>query len=153
MANAVVGERGRAVPTERLHLTLAFLGHLQPPAVEQALTVADNIKAEAFEFHLDRLGYFYRPRILWLGAKAPPSVLMALAQDVRSGLVAAGLQLERRRFAPHVTLARRAPPPDKNLTIEPVLWPVQSFCLVESINRGSDLGYEVIRTWPLKSAA
>jgi len=101
---------GRAVPAENLHLTLAFLDD-QPDEVLEAL----HGKLQGLDFApvplvFDGLGSFggTAPRVLFAGVAANPA-LSALHGKVLSACRAAGLDLPRRRFRPHVTLARLPP--------------------------------------------
>lgn len=90
-----------------LHLTLAFLGGLDPrdlPAVAKRLrSVA--IGHRPFGTATGRLGAFHRTgsvRVLWHGVEDPGYALSALAGDLASVL---DMPLEE-PFRPHVTLAR-----------------------------------------------
>ncbi len=98
---------GRLMAPETFHLTLAFLDD-QPPAVLEA--VHDGLaalEAAPFELQLRGVDVFggARPRVLWAGAGATPP-LAALRERVRRAVLAAGVDLPRERFRPHVTLAR-----------------------------------------------
>jgi 2'-5' RNA ligase len=98
---------GRAVEPGQLHLTLAFLGERPDAEIEEAHLALEGVRAAPFELRL---------RGLELGGDGPPAALWArVAEDeplrtlrarVLSALHGAGLPLERRRFRPHVTLAR-----------------------------------------------
>jgi len=111
----------RLVRPEGLHVTLRFLGETPPEALPR---LRDGVAAEVaacapFTVRLDGLHVFpspRRPRVLALGL-FPPAPLEALAAAVERGVVAAALPPdrgvvaaalppERRRFRPHVTLAR-----------------------------------------------
>ncbi len=104
----------RWVPEENYHLTLRFVGEVpgwQAQEVDEALA---GIRAPAFDMTLRGVGIFEKAgRIasLWVGVeKSEP--LMFLQAKVETALQRIGLPPERKRFAPHVTLARtdRAPP-------------------------------------------
>ncbi len=104
----------RWVPEENYHLTLRFIGEVpgwQAQEVDEALA---GIRAPGFDLTLRGVGTFQRNgRIaaLWVGVeKAEP--LVFLQSKVETALQRIGLEPERRRFAPHVTLARteKAPP-------------------------------------------
>ncbi|MEX0302266.1 MAG: RNA 2',3'-cyclic phosphodiesterase [Leisingera sp.] len=98
---------GRQVPPENMHLTLAFLDD-QPEAVLQAL------HQELAEFAGPSLDLFFenleifggkQPRVLAAAVQKTPE-LSRLRDRVRSACQAAGIELARERFRPHVTLAR-----------------------------------------------
>ncbi|EPX86237.1 2'-5' RNA ligase [Rubellimicrobium thermophilum DSM 16684] len=99
---------GRAVDPDQLHLTLAFLGEQPLERLEAAHEALEEIALPAFELRLRGLGLFdehRRPATLWAGV-ADDGALRGLRARVLGALHAAGLSLERRRFRPHVTLAR-----------------------------------------------
>jgi 2'-5' RNA ligase len=101
---------GRAVDAEQLHLTLAFLGEQPVDRVEAAHEALEAVAAPAFDLRLTGLGVFdeRRPRVVWAGV-AEDGPLRGLRARVLSALRGAGLAVERRRFRPHVTLARLDP--------------------------------------------
>lgn len=143
------GIRGKRVATNRIHLTLAFLGNVDSATVEQLRAEVAAIRAEAFDLTLARIGYFPKARIAWLGMEEPPAALMGLAEQIRQ--VAAGLELQTptRRFRPHVTVARKAPhPPDRQLAT-PIAWPVRAFSLTESMQEQGEVVYQDLARWRL----
>jgi len=93
------------------HITLKFLGNLdpsrQPELIEAALPVAAN--AAPFEVDLNAApGGFpnlRQPRVLWAGVKASPP-MAALAGKIDEAMAALGYERERRVYHPHITLAR-----------------------------------------------
>lgn len=100
---------GRIVPPENLHLTLAFLDEQPPDLVEAAHEALEGLRLARFEVALRGLDLFdrARPDVLFLGVAANPA-LEAAQRSVMAALRGAGLDLPRRRFRPHVTLARFA---------------------------------------------
>ncbi len=98
----------RWVPEENYHLTLRFIGEVpgwQAQEVDEALA---GIRAPGFDLTLRGVGTFEkngRVSALWVGVeKTGP--LAFLQSKVETALQRIGLEPERRRFAPHVTLAR-----------------------------------------------
>lgn len=98
---------GHPLPPENLHLTLAFLGDQSEPALEELHFCLERLSAPGFDVEFGPLGSFGHP--------APSSVhaevrltpeLATLHRAVRGALHSAGLQTERRRFRPHITIAR-----------------------------------------------
>ena len=100
----------RWVHDEGLHMTLKFFGEVAPErleVIEEALRFA-AADAGTQSLHLGELGAFpsrTRPRILWVGVDAPPS--LELLQDrIERGCEAIGFPPEGAPFQPHVTLGR-----------------------------------------------
>jgi RNA 2',3'-cyclic 3'-phosphodiesterase len=98
---------------ESLHLTLKFLGDIDPSQVEvirQALT--DIVAARnAFSLEVEGCGAFpdaRSPRTLWVGLKTSPQhdPLLGLAAEMERALSLQGFPPEAKAFTPHLTLAR-----------------------------------------------
>ena len=90
------------------HLTLAFLGEVSPHQIEGLVDIATVVRPPPFRLELESVGVFPtrgRPRVLWAGVKKEPR-LVALQRMLRTELGKSGLSLEKRKFHPHVTLAR-----------------------------------------------
>jgi 2'-5' RNA ligase len=98
------------VVPERLHLTLHFLGEVEPEAAARlAERVAAPIDLPAFRVVFGGVGTFSargRPNVIWLGVRKGREPLIALHSIVGQRLKAVGCELEDRRFSPHLTLAR-----------------------------------------------
>jgi len=103
----------RWVPAENLHLTLVFLGWLQPDDVEpvrQALAAA-VASAEPFIARLGAVGRFPdrgKARVLWVGFAAAGDALADLASLAREAV--ADRVPDARPFRPHITVARAKQP-------------------------------------------
>ena len=98
----------RWVPEENYHVTLRFIGEVpgwQAQEVDDALAA---IRAPGFDLTLRGIGTFQkagRVSALWVGVERTEP-LVFLQSKVETALQRIGLEPERRRFAPHVTLAR-----------------------------------------------
>lgn len=101
---------GRFTKREAYHLTLAFIGELNPNDVSAAAAALDTACAGCAPAPLrsDGLGKFGRSHdaTLWLGI-APHPDLMRLAGRVREELAAHNVPFDAKPFKPHLTLARR----------------------------------------------
>lgn len=97
------GVRGSYVPMQNLHLTVAFIGEVdRPAAVKDALK---NVSFKPFRLSLEEMGNF--GDILWVGLKRNQG-LSALVKSVRDALDAAGIDYDRKKFTPHITVVRKA---------------------------------------------
>lgn len=97
---------GRRIDPDAMHLTLAFLGDVGRDALEDLNDGLAAMRVGTFEMRLRGLGTFGPgPRALWAGVETSPA-LSALRKKVLSVARGAGITVERRRFVPHVTLAR-----------------------------------------------
>ncbi|MGH7311484.1 MAG: RNA 2',3'-cyclic phosphodiesterase [Candidatus Rokuibacteriota bacterium] len=109
-----LGPRARGVAwvvPENLHLTLKFLGSVEPLRLEQ---VADALQATAaaaapFALAVRGLGAFpspARPRVIWAGIHTGGATMAALASRVDDALGPLDVPREERPFSAHVTLGR-----------------------------------------------
>lgn len=112
---AEIRSRGPAlawVKADNLHLTLRFLGALEPGILaraQEAMRVAAASVSASFTVELGGLGSFPArgaPRVVWAGVVAGGERLVALHAGLEAALEARGIPGEGRAFHPHVTLAR-----------------------------------------------
>ena len=101
--------RGRYTRPENLHLTLVFIG--ESDRIDDILEVMEDSADEAFnepvKLTLADAGAF-RGRngdLHWVGVENTPE-LRSLAKALSDGLREAGFEIEKRRFLPHITIAR-----------------------------------------------
>jgi 2'-5' RNA ligase len=137
---------GRRIEPADLHLTLAFLGNTPGDQLATVRQAAARLALEPFSLTLDRLGWWRRAGILWLGPTLWPAPLDALVNDLWGGLEHPGLQPEKRRFKPHITLARRCTRARAG-PIKPISWSVTDFVLVESVSVPAGVRYRILDRW------
>jgi 2'-5' RNA ligase len=106
LATGIPGARW--VPPENHHLTLRFIGEVpgyRADEIDQALA---GLKAPGFPLVLSGIGTFTkggRSISLWVGVERSPA-LEHLQTKIETALQRCGVEPERRKFQPHVTLAR-----------------------------------------------
>ena len=131
-----------------LHLTLHFLGTVEPERLDALRVLGEAVSIGRFRLVLDRVGHWPRPQVLWCAPASPPDELMALHRRLGEGLVGIGLPVERRPFRPHVTLARKVRSDPDIGPIQPVDWSVREYALVES-RPGEVPHYRPVYRWAL----
>lgn len=145
---------GRAAREGTIHLTLAFLGEIDAAKLSGIVEAARRVEAAAFDFVIDRLGYWRHNRLLWAGCAAAPESLTALAGRLRESLLDAGLAFDAApRFVPHLTLVRKAGVPGADIELpapEPLAWACSGFDLVESRPAAAGRDYAVLESFPLR---
>lgn len=103
------------VVPEKVHLTLAFLGHLDPtlvPALDAALEEA-TARLPPFELSYGGGGSFggrSRPRVLFVAVGGQVDGLAGLQSSVCEAATKLKIPLEDRAYHPHLTLARARHP-------------------------------------------
>lgn len=147
-----IRQHGRAVPSEKLHITLVFLGTVDIDAQHCLEETATGIGGTAFTLRLDTLGHWRRSQVYWLGPSQTSLALAQLVAALNRAARACGLSTESRPYKAHLTLARklRRPPPVAP-TPPPIEWRVDRFALVESRNEDGGTRYLPLRWWPLTS--
>ena len=153
------GVDARFEPAEKLHITLAFLGWVEPEQTEpihQALRAAASAAAP-FTLTLDTIGAFpheRRPRIVWIGSRDQGAPYRRLAYAARAAFEPLGFSFDKDAVA-HVTIARirggRAHLPMLDITPIPVH--VTEIALFESLPAGGTTKYEVRNRAPLNPNA
>jgi 2'-5' RNA ligase len=114
----------RLTPAENLHLTVAFLGEIDESqyfSLTKELS-QELLEIEPFTLALAGVGRFpemdvapgslsasrSRPRVLWAGVREGAVVLAQLASACVKACSKAAIEVDRRPFHPHITLARAA---------------------------------------------
>lgn len=132
------------VHTDKLHLTLHFLGnvpHDRLPALLDGLSVPIS----PFSVQLGRPALWHNG-IAVLEPLAVPPALLDLHASLSAALPSLGLVPEARTYRPHVTMARRAGGagiPDAGPAID---WAIDRYALVES-RPGDGGGYTVLKEY------
>ncbi len=102
------------------HLTLKFLGEVQPDKVDEIVRILKMIKLGPFSVHLDSIGIFPTEnyiRVVWIGLK-PEDKILELQKQIDESLKK--LFKKEKDFQPHITLCRVKYPKDKKLFVEKV---------------------------------
>jgi len=94
-----------------MHLTLKFLGEIQPRDHSGIDEVLRKIAASAAptRARLRSMGSFphlRRPRVIWIGLEPDDALLTVLHSSLDEALQEIGFPRERRGFRPHLTLGR-----------------------------------------------
>jgi len=144
---------GKPVPLGNLHITLAFLGHLDAAGAAAARAAADATAGERFELVLDHLGFWAEAGVVWLGPAVVPEAGSRFAAALRDALRARDISVDFRPFMPHVTLARKVAKPGELGTVRPIRWPVREFVLVHSVTGRRVSEYRVLASWLLATPA
>jgi RNA 2',3'-cyclic 3'-phosphodiesterase len=108
----------RWVPTDNFHLTLRFIGEADRLQAEEIDLALATLRGRSFSFSLSGLGWFEkagRVSTLWAGVERNED-LARLQAKVETALYRVGFAPDRRRFTPHVALARMDMPVSPALT-------------------------------------
>ncbi len=106
LAGGVPGARW--VPIENYHMTLRFIGEVPAHRAEEIDLALAALRGRPLSLSFAGVGTFAkagREVALWVGAERNPA-LEHLQGKIETALQRCGVPPERRRFTPHVTLAR-----------------------------------------------
>lgn len=147
----------------KLHMTLKFLGSIDPGRIELLVKEISAIARyhSSFDIIYEGLGAFPsmdRPRVLWVGVRDSRSIL-ELQNDVNRAAVSAGFAEDERPFHPHLTIARikhfdaghRLTAILKSLTFEPVSTRCAEVLVMKSDLHPNGSRYTVLQSIPLSS--
>ncbi|WP_051630691.1 RNA 2',3'-cyclic phosphodiesterase [Afifella pfennigii] len=97
----------RWIDPENYHMTLRFIGDVDHNIAHEVAGTLARVSRPSFKLALAGLGSFgsRKPHSLWAGV-APSQELKELQADLERRLQRLGLEPDRRKFTPHVTLAR-----------------------------------------------
>lgn len=146
------GKGGRLMSNPNLHLTLHYIGPVGEEEIACLNLVAKEVESMPFTMELDRLGYFKRPRVLWLGCEERPAGYIELLERLAEKIATCGFKMEVEGNRPHVTLRRKVLRPKEYADIKTIEWQVDQFVLVESVPIEGGVSYRVIESYRLNGA-
>jgi RNA 2',3'-cyclic 3'-phosphodiesterase len=154
----------RLAPPGGWHLTLAFLGQVQPEMADEVVRVGEAavVGIPPARLRLEGAGTFpegRKARVLWTGMGGDAEVLVRLAAALSAAGKAAGLRSEERPLVPHLTLARfstPAPVPSEALDLvagaaaASPSWEARELaCYRSTLGGPRGARYRVVREFPL----
>jgi 2'-5' RNA ligase len=145
--------RVRLTRPHDMHITLSFLGHVEPSHLEQIQQSLATLHANPMRLELNGAGIFANGGILLAKVKPSPN-LLSLAEQVIQAMERCGYPREQRPFTPHVTLARNKGRIRlaSHQTDEPAFtqsFKANEFCLYQSFTHPEGSQYQILRTFPL----
>ena len=145
---------GKTTSSEKLHLTLKFLGEIEDNTLNQAKKKLSTIEHQSFELTLNELGVFSQQFIKMVWVKVSTVPLQPVIDNYLKNIFEPD-----HRFMGHITIARVKKIEDKqsflklinNTTINKIIFTVREFYLKESILTNESPIYKVINKYCLKS--
>jgi 2'-5' RNA ligase len=149
---------------ENIHLTLRFLGEIDPAQLDLLKKAVDEAASQVSgsRLNVENIGFFgskSNPRVIWLGLNES-SELAELAGRVEKAVEEAGFGKADKPFRPHLTLARvrrkldRPPDWEAIYKIMPASWPqwpVSEVLIIKSTLTLNGPIYETLARCPLQS--
>ena len=142
------GTGGTPTASDKIHLTLAFLGEADPG---KAYNAAQRAQGARHVLPIDHAHYWKHNKIVWVGPQTVPAPLTALVGRLHGSLREHGFVLEDRPFAAHITLLRKAKAPQSFPPLPRVEWPVNEMLLVRSRTSPKGSTYDPVERFPLQA--
>lgn len=155
-------EGGKWVSADNLHLTLSFLGEIDPNILAKVAAGLESADVPGpFDLGFRGLGAFPNERkaaVLWAGVSVGADSASLLARGVRVSCAKCGIAPDNREWSAHLTLARfRRPVALAGLEVfaklrqtEIGICEVDRYFLMQSHLRPGGPEYEVLREYHLK---
>jgi len=150
MRNTIIGcssklqLTGSYTKNSNLHITLVFLGKLNPQQLPALIKQVEKIPFSSFELCLNHSGYFKNSKAAWLGLESIPDSLLQLHMQLINVAEQCNISIKSQSYKPHVTLSRKAAAMSKQ-QITPIHWLIKDYALVESIDTAKGVVYQPIK--------
>ena len=135
---------GRAVPEDKLHMTLLFMPEVRPELEERLLAVAASVPAPCWSLSFNSLAHWAGSSVMVLLASEVAVGLRAWQGQLATAVTKIGIASDKRLWQPHVTLRRGVTRRAEAASVAAMDWQLQSFSLF-----ASEYGrYEPLGRWP-----
>ncbi|MGI0100373.1 MAG: RNA 2',3'-cyclic phosphodiesterase [Candidatus Micrarchaeaceae archaeon] len=107
-ACAEIPVANRPVPKGNMHITLFFLGYISDATIGKVESAMEGLDYGSFGISVNGLGTFPkgRPDVVFAKIDSGSEDIARIHGILRDGIGALGIKLDRRRFTPHITIAR-----------------------------------------------
>ena len=140
---------GRVVPRYNWHITLHFIGNTTFAEKNCLHNQAKKLRAKPFDLRIDRVGYFKKPKVIWLGCQQNPGALVDLQNNLGGLIRECEYQPETRPYSPHITVARKVSEKPAVTSLGGIDWHVNRFVLIESVSELNGVRYRVLEEYRL----
>lgn len=101
----------RLTDPNKLHLTIAFIGEQEDQLQDQLTEVIKQAALgippfEVSPAYLDGFLHMHTAHTLWIGVKGDTDKLYLLRHRIKDGLIRLNLEVDERRFVPHIAIAK-----------------------------------------------
>lgn len=96
---------------DKLHLTIAFVGDQSESLKNDLVNILSQCTKDIPAFsvtpaYLDGFPHLHSAKTLWIGVKGDIDKLFLLRHRIKDGLIALKLDVDERRFIPHIALGK-----------------------------------------------
>ncbi len=142
---------GKAMRADNLHATLVFVGGVAAHRLEALKLAAQEVRGNRFDLTFDLARYWGHNHIVHAAPAYVPPHLTHLVRDLEQAMLRHRFHFDGHpEYKPHITLLRHARWRDIPLPqMREARWRVESFALVQSVEGGDGVAYEVLEQFPL----
>jgi len=144
---------GKLTREESVHLTLVFLGDVALQRLPALQARAAAVRIEPFVLRIEQAGCWRHNNIGWVGPNQTPPALVRLAADLEEALGEEGFRFDRRPYAAHITLLRKARCAPMETSIPAIDWHIREFVLVRSELSNEGSRYSIVHRWAAPEVA
>lgn len=134
---------------DRMHLTLHCLADQTSPVEQRLREVLAQIPVQPMELVLDSSRTWDHIAVV---QPAEHAGLRALQQHIGHAVRQLGIPTDRRRFTPHITIAREAASAAYPMRMPPIIWRATKFLLIRSFTKPF-FKHEVLASYEAKENA
>ncbi len=103
--------QARLTDSDKLHLTIAFVGEQPEQLIEKLIDILKKAvegipKFEVTPAYIDGFPKLHYAHTLWAGVKGDIDKLLLVRERVKDGLTSLHLEVDERRYTPHIALAK-----------------------------------------------
>ena len=136
---------GQAIYRGDWHVTLAFIGTFAEDRIPELRARAAEVPFESFRTRFDRIEFWPRPKLACLVGPTVPPALERLVESLNAVVADLGVEVDERRYRPHITVVRRARPFETQRLAQPAVVDWSGFELIESIPSVSGAKYHPLK--------
>jgi len=138
---------GKLAREESVHLTLVFLGDVGLERLPALQARAAAVRFAPFVLRVEQAGCWRHNGIGWVGPSETPAILVGLVAGLEDALAGEGFRFDRRPYAAHITLLRKARCAPMDAGMPAIEWPVHDFVLVRSELANEGSRYTIVERW------
>ncbi|PAJ74436.1 RNA 2',3'-cyclic phosphodiesterase [Pseudoalteromonas sp. NBT06-2] len=138
-----------SVITDNLHLTLCFLGNTDIEIEQNLIAKLNHIHAQKIDLSFTKIGYFKKPKVLYIQPNKVPEHLLYLVQQLNEIALSEGGVLNYLDYKPHITVARKTSDHSHIILSPDIKIQFTDIVLYHSQCTKNGLRYRKLRNWPL----
>ncbi|MCP5006948.1 MAG: RNA 2',3'-cyclic phosphodiesterase [Planctomycetes bacterium] len=144
----------RWVASDNLHLTVKFIGDVDPVILPSLIKSLDNVASlfRPFRLQIRNVGFFptaERPRVLFVGLRDKENYLARIFEETEKAVEEFGIKRESRKFVGHITIGRTKSQKHIHRLKEAVHCNAERFFGQENVNHFSLIQSELTRGGPI----